>query len=150
MLCNNCTHILPQNFKHQIFSQSGWIMSSSLRAMPPMLGGFVVLGSRSLEDQKFKVLHYHHTTLLQKTLGSWLSSTTRKLLACFILWFWYCLISTSDQYVLAAMLLGHPPPRLRSCWHVSYRSLDVPHNFCIWSLCTRDFHHVHHHNLLVW
>jgi hypothetical protein len=48
-------------------------MLSSLLAMLPMLGGFVVLGSRLLEDQKFKVLHYHHTTfLLQKTLGSWL------------------------------------------------------------------------------
>jgi hypothetical protein len=48
-------------------------MLSSLLAMLPMLGGFVVLGSRSLEDQKFKVLDHHHTTfLLQKTLGSWL------------------------------------------------------------------------------
>jgi hypothetical protein len=48
-------------------------MLSSLLAMLPMIGGFVVLGSTLLEDQKFKVLHYHHTTFLfQKTVGSWL------------------------------------------------------------------------------
>jgi hypothetical protein len=96
MLCNNCTHILPQNFKHQIFSQSGWILLSSLLAMLPMLGGFVVLGSRSLEDQKFKVLHYHHNLLVAK-----------------------------NSRFLATMLLGYHPPQLGSYWHVSYCSFDT-------------------------